>query len=148
MKVIFLQDVVGVGKRGEIKEISDGYARNMLIPKKLAAPASSTTQKEVNSQIASEAAQKTAEITAVKEAAASLNDKTLEIKARAGENGRLFGSVTNADIAKRIKEVTGQTVDKRKVEIPENINGTGSFAARVRFSKDIIADIKIVVTAL
>jgi len=148
MKVILLQDISSIGKRGEIKEISDGYARNMLIPKKLAAPASQATQKDINRQIASEVAQKTAELTAIKETAADLNGKTLEIKAKAGENGRLFGSVTNADIAKSIKEATGLTIDKRKVEIPESINGTGSFTAKVRFGKDIVADVKVVVSAI
>ena len=71
-----------------------------------------------------------------------------EIKAKAGGNGRLFGSVTNTDIAKAIKETSGLTVDKRKIEISESINNIGSFAAKVRFSKDITADIKILVSAI
>ena len=148
MKVIFLSDVKGVGRRGEIKEIADGYARNALIPQKLAAPASAVTQKEINGQIEHEVAQKEAEITAVRELAKSIDGQIIAVKARAGENGRLFGSVTNTDVAKAIGQQKKVDIDKRKIELHQVINGTGSYDATVRFSKDIVAEIKISVSAL
>ena len=148
MKVIFLTDVKGVGNRGEIKEVSDGYARNSLIPSKLAAPASVVAQKEVSSQMHLEAEKKAAEINAIKEIANGLNGQTIEVKARSGENGRLFGSITNADVAKAIKNQNGLDIDKRKIELDQVINGIGSYSATVRFNKDIAAEITISVSAL
>jgi len=148
MKVILLTDVESVGKRGEIKEVSDGFARNSLFPKKLAAPATLSAQKEVKSQLNREATQRNAEIKAVKDIANLLNGKTVGVKAKAGENGRLFGSVTNTDVAKSIKEQFNLEIDKRKIELDQAIHGIGSYRGVIRFSKDTAADITIAVSAL
>ena len=121
MKVILLKDVKGTGKKGEVKEVSDGYARNFLLPKKMAKVADNQAVKELKEQ------NKSAEIKAQKEyeEAVELGDKmkemNIEIYSKAGEGGRLFGSITAKEIAEQLKKQKGITVDKRKILLNEPI---------------------------
>ena len=126
MKVILLKDVKGTGKKGEVKEVSDGYARNFLLPKKMAKLADNQAVKELKEQ------NKSAEIKAQKEyeEAVELGDKmkemNIEIYSKAGEGGRLFGSITAKEIAEQLKKQKGITVDKRKILLNEPIRVLGS----------------------
>ena len=126
MKVILLKDVKGTGKKGEVKEVSDGYARNFLLPKKMAKVADNQAVKELKEQ------NKSAEIKAQKEyeEAVELGDKmkemNIEIYSKAGEGGRLFGSITAKEIAEQLKKQKGIAVDKRKILLNEPIRVLGS----------------------
>ena len=117
MKVILLQDVKSQGKAGDIKEVADGYARNFLLNKKLALEATPQNLKNLELQKKKQAEKAAAELAEAKALAAKIADMTVEIKVKTGEAGRLFGSVTNKEVAEAISAQVGQNLDKRKVEI-------------------------------
>ena len=145
MKVVFLEDVPNVAKAGDIKEVADGYSRNYLIPRKLAVPATSSELKKVEVLRAAGARR---EAKSEKEAEAFANvlkDITVVIRMRAGTKDKLYGSVTSADIAKEIKKLTKQDVDKRKIELPEPIRELGIYEVSVKLSKDVTATVNVVV---
>ena len=145
MKVVFLEDVPNVAKAGDIKEVADGYSRNYLIPRKLAVPATASELKKVEVLRASGARR---EAKTEKEAEAFANvlkDITVVIRMRAGTKDKLYGSVTSADIAREIKKLTKQDVDKRKIELPEPIRELGIYEVSVKLSKDVTATVNVVV---
>jgi len=145
MKVVFLEDVPNVAKAGDIKEVADGYSRNYLIPRKLAVPATSSELKKVEVLRAAGARR---EAKSEKEAEAFANvlkDITVVIRMRAGTKDKLYGSVTSADIAREIKKLTKQDVDKRKIELPEPIRELGIYEVSVKLSKDVTATVNVVV---
>jgi len=145
MKVIFLQDVPNVGKAGEMKEVADGYGRNFLIPKKLALLTNSSAVSKIEAQLKIDVrnqADNTAQIT---EMANKLDGKEVTLKARAGAKDRLYGSITNADIAAELKSTTGLVIDKRKIELAKPINQIGSYEVAIRLAKDVIPKIKVTV---
>lgn len=146
MKVIFLQDVKGQGKRGEIKEVSDGYARNFLLPKKLASEADNKAINEMNGKKASEEYRIEVEKQNAKETAKKLEAVTVVIKMTAGTDSRLYGSVTSKDIAEYLKEQTGIEVDKRRIMLPEAIKAFGTYKADVKLYGDISGKITVTVT--
>ncbi len=125
MKVILLQDVKAQGKAGDIKEVADGYARNFLLNKKLALEATPQNLKHLAAQKQKQAEKAAADLAEAKALAAKIADMTIEIKVKTGEAGRLFGSVTNKEVAEAISAQVGQTLDKRKVEIKEPIKTLG-----------------------
>ena len=133
MKVIFLQDVKGSGKKGEIKNVADGYARNMLLPKGLAVEATPENMNKLEGQKASAQHKTDVEKQAATEAAAKIKDKKLIIKAKAGSNDRLFGSVTAANIAEALDSQLGVKVDKKKISLSSDIKNFGSYTATVKF---------------
>ena len=143
MKVILLKDVKGTGKKGEVKEVSDGYARNFLLPKKMAKLADNQAVKELKEQ------NKSAEIKAQKEyeEAVELGDKmkemNIEIYSKAGEGGRLFGSITAKEIAKKLKKQKGITVDKRKVLLDEPIRVLGSRFVDIKIHQKVVTKIRV-----
>ena len=146
MKVVFLQDVPNVANAGEMKEVADGYARNFLLPKKLAAQADPKMMNVIESQVkarARQAAQTEAEMT---ELASQLDSKEITIKARVGENERLYGSITTGDIIAELEKDFGIIVDKRKIELEDPIRELGSHEVSVRLTKDIIPKITVTVT--
>ncbi len=146
MKVILLQDIKGTGKKGEMHEVSDGYARNFLLPKKLAQTA---TAQAVTEMKARQSAVAHRQETLQKEAAdmASLLDKkTVILHAKAGSTGRLFGSVTTKEIADAIEEQLHHTIDKKKIYLEHDIKAHGDYAATVKLSAGIAADITVSVT--
>ena len=126
MKVILNQDVKSLGKKGELVNVSDGYAKNYLIPRKIAAVADAAAMNELKNREASKAYQLAQEKAAAEKAAAELNGKTIRISAKAGANGRLFGSVTSKEIAEKIKEDYGIDIDKKRV-VTEDIRSFGTY---------------------
>ncbi len=143
MKVIFLQDVKGSGKKGEIKNVADGYARNMLFPKGYAVEATPANMSKLKGQQSSAQHKIDLEIQAANEAAAKLKGKRINIKAKAGSNGKLFGSVTAANIADAIAEQIGVKVDKKKVVLASDIKNFGSYNAVITLYNGISEKIDI-----
>ena len=137
MKVILLQDVRALGKAGEIVKVNDGYARNMLFPKNLSKEATAGNIKALENKKAAEAekkAEQKAEATKIKEA---LADEVITLKSKGGEGGRLFGAVTNVDIAAAIKAQKGFDIDKKKISIPSPIKTAGEHTAEIKLFTDV-----------
>ena len=145
MKVILLQDVKGKGKKGELCNVSDGYARNFLFPKNLAIEADSAAMGELKSREAAAAHHKQEEIDAAKATAAKLEGKSVTVKAKAGSNGRLFGSVTSKEIAEQINKELGITVDRKKMSVAD-IKNFGEYTAEIKLYVGITAKITVKVT--
>jgi len=143
MRVIFLQDVPQVAQAGQVKEVADGYARNYLIPRKLAALAHPQAVSQVETKTQKMEARLTAEL---KELASQLEGKEVSLKAKAGAKERLYGSITSADIATELNKTTGLDVDKRKIELEEPIRQLGSYEIAIRLGKDIVPKIRVTVT--
>lgn len=144
MKVIFQQDVKGVGKKGELKNVSDGYARNFLLPKGLAIEATNQAMNEFNSKNAAVAHHKAEEKAAAQEQANKLNGQIIKIKAKSGDNGRLFGAVTTKEIATSLTKEFGFEVDKRKITAPE-IKELGSYNIEVKTYTGIAAKMTVAI---
>jgi len=142
MKVIFLQDVPNVAQAGQVKEVADGYARNYLIPRKLAALA----QPQAVSQIETRAKKMEVRLTTeMKDLASHIEGKEVSLKAKAGAKDKLYGSITSADIAAELQNVTGLEIDKRKIELEEPIRQLGSYEIALKLGKDITPKIKVTV---
>ena len=145
MKVVLLADVKGLGKKGELCNASDGYARNFLFPKKLAVEADSSALNELKNREEAAAHHKKEEIDAAKATAEKLNGKTVVIKAKAGSNGRLFGSVTSKEIAATISSDLGITVDRKKMTVAD-IKNFGDYTAEIKLYQGIVAKLTVSVT--
>lgn len=146
MKVILLQDVRALGKTGEIVKVSDGYARNMLFPKNLAKEATAGNIKALENKKAAEAekkAEQKAEALRIKEA---LADEVINLKSKGGEGGRLFGAVTNVDIAAAIKAQKGFDIDKKKISIPSPMKTAGEHTAEIKLFTDVNVTVTVNVT--
>lgn len=145
MKVIFLKDVKGQGKKGEIKDVSEGYAQNFLMPRGLVRPATDGNVKTLEHQTAAEQKRKEKE----KEDAAALGKKleemTVTLKAKAGEGGRLFGAITSKQVAEAL-EKDGVKIDKRKIEMHEPIRTLGVTQVQVKLHPEVKSTIKVQVT--
>ncbi|NSB28858.1 large subunit ribosomal protein L9 [Clostridium saccharoperbutylacetonicum] len=115
MKVILLQDVKKIGKKGDVIEASDGYARNFLFPRKLAQEASTSNMHILNNKIENERKQKLAEVEAAQKLAGELKGKEISIKAKTGDSGKLFGAITSKDVAELIKKQYKIEIDKKKL---------------------------------
>lgn len=144
MKVYLLKDVVGKGKKGDIVEVSDGYAKNFLIPKKLAVIATNEILLEKKSKDEASSYHKEQELLKAKETAKFLNNKTIEIEAKSGKNGKLFGSVTSKEIANKIEETLGVKIDKKKIET-EEIKTFGQFEVKLKIMTGVVAKLKVFV---
>ena len=142
MKVILNQDVKGQGKKGELVNVSDGYARNFLFPKNLAVPANAQSLNELKNRDASAKYHQEQEKNAAEEAAAALKDKVVKVTARAGQNGKLFGSVTVKEVAEALKAQFGIDVDKRKITM-EDAKAFGSYPAEIKFPQGVTAKITV-----
>lgn len=145
MKVILQQDVKSLGKKGDLVNASDGYARNFLFPKGLAIEANSSAMNDFNNKEASKKLHKAEEIKAAKADADKLDGKTFKLKAKAGANGKLFGSVTSKDVSKQIKEELGIDVDKRKIVMPD-VKAFGTVQAEIKVYQGISAKIFVQVS--
>ena len=143
MKVILLQDVKGKGKKGQMLEVSDGYARNYLLPRKLAveATADAVNTKNMNDKAAAEKAAK--ERAEALETSRKLREMTLIVKAKGGGAGRLFGSVTNQEIADALKASTGISLDKRKIVIADPIKNVGTYTVTCKLGYEITAPLTV-----
>ena len=145
MKVILQQDVKSLGKKGDLVNASDGYARNFLFPKGLAIEANSSAMNDFNNKEASKKFHTAEEIKAAKADADKLDGKTFKLKAKAGANGKLFGSVTSKDVSKQIKEELGIDVDKRKIVMPD-VKAFGTVQAEIKVYQGISAKIFVQVS--
>ncbi len=145
MKVILLQDVKGHGKKGELCNVSDGYARNFLFPKKLAVEAGNAAMNELKNREAAAAHHKKEEIEAATATAKELEGKIITISAKAGSNGKLFGSVTSKEIANEIKNKLGIEIDKKKMNVAD-IKNFGEYTAEIKLYQGISAKITVKVT--
>ena len=143
MKVILLQDVKGKGKKGQMIEVSDGYARNFMLPRKVAveATADAVNTMRMNDKATQERiAREKAEAMALSN---KLREMTLVVTARGGGNGRLFGSVTNQEIADALKAKTGVTIDKRKIVISDPIKNVGTYTVTCKLGYEITAPLTV-----
>lgn len=145
MKVILQQDVKNLGKKGDLVNASDGYARNYLFPKGLAIEANSSAMNDFNNKEASKKFHKAEEIKAAKADADKLDGKTFKLKAKAGANGKLFGSVTSKDVSKQIKDELGIDIDKRKIVMPD-VKAFGTVQAEIKVYQGISAKIFVQVS--
>ncbi len=138
MKVVLKQDVKGLGKKGELVNTSDGYARNFLFPKGLAVEANAQSLTELKNREQSAKYKIETEIAAAKKSAAELSGKTIVITAKAGANGKLFGSVTSKEIAEKVKSQFGIDTDKRKIVV-EDIKQFGTYEFEIKLYQGISA---------
>ena len=143
MKVILLQDVKGKGKKGQMIEVSDGYARNYMLPRKIAveATADAVNTMRMNDKAAAEKAAK--ERAEAMEVSKKLRDMTLVVTAKGGGAGRLFGSVTNAEIADALAKKTGIKLDKRKIVISDPIKNVGTYTVTCKLGYEITAPLTV-----
>ena len=148
MKVILLQDVKGKGKKGQMLEVSDGYARNYMLPRKIAieATADAVNTKNMNDKAAAERAAK--ERAEALETSRKLREMTLIVKAKGGGAGRLFGSVTNQEIADALKASTGIALDKRKIVIADQIKNVGTYTVTCKLGYEISAPLTVKIEEL
>ncbi len=143
MKVILLQDVKNIGKRDDIVNISDGYARNFLFPKKLAVEAKPGAMKEIERKRAAEAAREAERRAEAQEKAKQLKDQGVTLPVKCGEKGRLYGSVTTAEIADELEKQYGIRVDKKKIELSEPIKQVGDVTMSVWLYSGITAQMVV-----
>jgi len=146
MKVIFLKDVKGQGKKGQVKEVSEGYATNFLLPRGLVRPATEGNVKTLENQAAAEQRRKDNEKEEAKQLGKKLDELTLVMKAKAGEGGRLFGAITSKQIAETLAATQGISIDKRKIELGEPIRHMGLFQVSVKLHTEVKATLKVQVT--
>lgn len=144
MKVVLLADVKGHGKKGELCNVSDGYARNFLFPKKLAIEANATAMNELKNREESKAHHIAEEKKAAEAIAAKLDGKQVEILAKAGASGKLFGAVTAKEIAAAIKDKFGVEIDRRKMQVAD-IKQFGEYTAEIKLYNGISAKLQVIV---
>ncbi len=145
MEVLLLKDVRRLGKAGEIKKVADGYARNYLFPRGLAVLATEAARKELEEQMAAKERRAAAEKARAEKRAQDLQNLVLTFKARAGESGRLYGSITSADIAERLSAIIGDEVDKRKVLLQEPIKEAGRSKVDVKLHNNVTITVTVIV---
>ncbi|OGO33218.1 MAG: 50S ribosomal protein L9 [Chloroflexi bacterium RBG_16_56_11] len=143
MKVIFIEDVPNVAKIGQSKVVADGFARNFLLPRKLAVLADSHAAAAVDAQLKKKMKQRALEEAEMAEVAGKISGLEITIRAKVGENDRLYGSVTGADIARLLTDKAGREIDKRKIELAEPIRQVGTYDVAVRFTHEIGATVKV-----
>lgn len=146
MKVILLQDVNGTGKKDDVVEVSDGYARNCLFKKKLAVEATAAGVNAINGQKKAAEFHKAEEIRKWRETAASIKGKEVTCFVKCGENGKVFGSVTSKEIADKLREL-GYEIDKKKIVLGDTLKPVGVYDAEIKFLPDVSAKIKVKVEA-
>lgn len=142
MKVILLQDVKKMGKKGDVIEASDGYARNYLFPRKLAEEATANALHVVNAKKENERKKKLAELESAQKLAAELKGKEVTINAKAGDNGRLFGAITNKDVAEAINSEFNLSIDKKKVVV-NTIKVAGTYEVEVKLYPEVSTKMKV-----
>ena len=146
MKIILLQDVKSLGKKGEIVNVSDGYARNMILPKKLGVEANGKNLNDLKLQ--NQHAEKVAEenLAKAKELAKDLEDKIVEVKIQSGKDGKTFGSVSTKEIAAAVKEQLGLELDKKKMVLNDGIKALGTYEVNVKLHPKVTGTLRVKVT--
>ena len=148
MRVVFLEDVAGVAQGGDVKEVKNGFARNYLIPKNLAVPATHNALQRIK-RLAREAEQvRIKRLNDMKELAAALNESRVKVEMRAGTSGRLYGSVTSAIIAEELSKMVDGEIDRRTVLLDEPIRDLGLFDVRLRLHSEVDAEVQVLVYAM
>ena len=145
MKVVLTRDVRDLGSAGEVKEVSDGYARNFLFPRKLAIPATDAALKEVAAREQATAKRQAREEQQARALAERLKGQPVRVFPKVGEQGRLYGSVTAADLAEALSKQLGQPVDKRKLELNEPIRQLGEYKVPFRVSRTVTVTLDVLV---
>ena len=143
MKVILLQDIKNVGKKNEVINANDGYARNFLFPKKLAVEANKDNMLKLEAKQASNAHKKNLEIEENKKKAKQIEEITLNLKVKAGANGKTFGGITTKEIAEGLKKQTGIDIDKKKIALKETIKTLGTYTIEIKFGDGVTAKLRI-----
>ncbi len=145
MKVILTQDVKSQGKKDDVIEVNDGYARNFLFPRKLAIEATKTNINELDNRKASENFKLQQELKKAQEQGAQLKDKTFTLYEKTGSGNKLFGSVTSKEIAELIKKQTGFDIDKKKITLSEAIKTLGEYTAQIKLHTEVHVSVNIIV---
>lgn len=139
MKLVLLSDVKALGKRGDVVDVADGYARNFLLPRKLAGEADKGALAQLEAQHKARERRDAQELADARELAARIESARLVVKAKAGENGKLFGAVTNADVAAAVAAALSVSVDKHKVGLSGQIKALGSYPVEIKLYKNVVA---------
>jgi large subunit ribosomal protein L9 len=148
MKVILKQDVKGLGKKEQMVEASDGYARNYLLPRGLAVEATSSNVNIMKTKKEAEAQKKEREIAQARELAKKIKDITLTLKVKAGENGKLFGSITSKDVSEALKSQQKIDIDKKKLIMPDALKSVGTFEVEVKLYPEISSKFTVKIESL
>ncbi len=145
MRVVFLQDVAGVAQGGDVKEVKNGFARNYLIPKKFAVPATHNELQRVKQYAEQAERTRLRLLQDMRELSETLNGTRIDVEMRAGASGQLYGSVTNAIVADKLSELSEREIDRRGIEIDEPIRQLGSFNVNVRLHPEVQTQIEVLV---
>ena len=145
MKVVFLETVEGSGTMGEVKTVANGYARNYLLPRGLAAPATAALLERAEELAREEERRQQAQDESAQGLARRLKGHALVMAVRVGEQGRLYGSVTSADLAEKAGEILGEELDRRRVLLPEVIRSVGVYSVPLRLSRNVVPEVPVVV---
>ena len=146
MKVILLEDVKSLGKKGQLVEVNAGYARNFILPKKLGIEATSKNINDLKLQKAHEDKVAAEQLAAAKVLAEELKDKSVELKMKVGEGGRTFGAISTKELAAAAKEQLGYELDKKKISVDEPIKSLGVHNVKIKLHPEVTADLKVKVT--
>ena len=146
MKVILLEDVKSLGKKGQLVEVNAGYARNFILPKKLGVEATSKNINDLKLQKAHEDKVAAEQLAAAKVLAEELKDKSVELKMKVGEGGRTFGAISTKEIAAAAKEQLGYDIDKKKISVNEAIKNLGVHNVKIKLHPKVTAELKVKVT--
>ena len=144
MKVVLEQDVKGTGKKGEVVNVSDGYARNFLLPRKMASPADASAVNAMNIQKSAAQHRKFEAGVKARELAKKLDNAMVKVPVRVGENGKMFGTVSGKEVAAAIQEQLGLEVDKKKISI-DTVRSTGEYVAKLSLFEEVKANFKVIV---
>lgn len=147
MKIILTQEVTGLGSAGDVVEVKDGYGRNYLLPRGYAIPWTRGGEKDVTAIRRARRAREIRNLDQANEVATELAGLNVRLSARAGDGGRLFGSITPADIVSAVKAAGGPELDRRRLELPGTIKTTGSHKVRVRLHPEVVATVDVAVVA-
>lgn len=143
MKVVLTRDVKDIGTAGQVRDVSDGYARNYLFPRKLAVPATAAALKQVEAREQAAAKREAREEEQARALAQRLRDLPVRIFPKVGEQGRLYGSVTSADLAEALEKQLGRAVDRRKIDLHEPIRQLGEYEVPFRISRTVAVTLKV-----
>ncbi|MCD8325299.1 MAG: 50S ribosomal protein L9 [Lachnospiraceae bacterium] len=143
MKIILLQDEKKLGKKGDIVEVSEGYARNFILPKKIGMEANARNMNDLKLQKASQEKKAREQMEAAQALALQIGDKTVTVSMKAGENGKTFGSISTKEIAAALKDQHGIEVDKKKIVLPEPIKTFGTFEVAVKLHPQVAGTIRV-----
>lgn len=147
MKLVLLTDVKALGKRGDVVDVADGYARNFLLPRKLAGEADKGALAQLDAQHKANARREAQELADAHALAARIESANLTVRAKAGENGKLFGAVTNADVAAAVAATLSIALDKHKIELSGQIKALGSYPVEIKLHRNVVAKTSVNVVA-